>query len=175
MRGTGAGCRPGSASRWWRSYVDDITGGTMELDPTFREFIASLLAREVRFLVVGGYAVALHGHPRYTADLDVWVLVDEQNAEAVVQALTDFGLGGMGLSAEDFMEPDRVVQLGYPPLRIDLMTSIDAVDFPEAYERRVEVEVDGVDVPFISLEDLRRNKEATGRAQDLADLEALEE
>lgn len=147
----------------------------MDLDPNFREFIGLLRAHEARFLIVGGYAVALHGHPRYTADLDVWLLVDERNAEAVVRALRDFGFGGIGISKDDFLEADRVVQLGYPPLRIDLMTSVDGVAFSDAYERRVEVDLDGLSVPFIALDDLRRNKRATGRAQDIADLEALEE
>jgi hypothetical protein len=145
----------------------------MELDPNFSEFIASLHAHDARFLVVGGYAVALHGHPRYTADLDVWLLVDESNARAVLGALEDFGFGGLDLTIDDFLAADRVVQLGYPPLRIDLLTSIDGVGFAEAYERRVEVELGGVGVPLISLADLRRNKQASGRTRDLADLEAL--
>jgi len=147
----------------------------MELDPDFSEFIASLHAHDARFLIVGGYAVALHGHPRYTADLHVWLLVDEANAGAVLAALDDFGFGEVGLTLEDFTAPDRVVQLGYPPLRIDLLTSIDGVDFEESYARRVEVDLGGVMVPFISLTDLRRNKQASGRAQDLADIAALEQ
>ena len=146
----------------------------MELDPNFSEFIGWLHARDARFLVVGGYAVAVHGHPRYTADLDVWLLIDEANAHAVLGALEDFGFGGLGLTTEDFLTEGHVVQLGYPPVRIDLLTSIEGVDFAEAYERRVEVRLSGVRVPFISLADLRANKAAAGRLQDLADLEALE-
>lgn len=146
----------------------------MELDPNFREFIALLRAHEVRFLIVGGYAVAAHGHPRYTADLDVWVALDPGTAAGVLDALTEFGFGGLDLTVDDFTEADRVVQLGYPPLRIDLMTSIDGVVFDEAYERRVEIELaEGLRMPFLSLADLRRNKRASGRPQDLADLEAL--
>jgi hypothetical protein len=147
----------------------------MNLDPNFSEFIALLRAHDARFLIVGGYAVAFHGHPRYTGDLDVWLLTEADNARAVLSALEDFGFGGVGLGAEDFTLPDHVVQLGYPPLRIDLLTSIDGVDFEDAYARRVEVQVAGTTVPFISLDDLRRNKEASGRAQDAADLEALED
>jgi hypothetical protein len=146
----------------------------MELDPNFREFIGLLRAREVRFLVVGGYAVALHGHPRFTGDLHIWLPVDADTAGAVLAALEDFGFGGVGLTVEDFLAEDRVVQLGRPPLRIDLMTSLDGVGFEEAHERRETVDLDGLSVPFIALEDLRRNKQATGRAQDLADLEALD-
>lgn len=147
----------------------------MELDPNFREFIGLLHAHEARFLIVGGYAVAVHGHPRFTADLDVWLSIDDDNARAVLAALDAFGFADAGLEEEDFLEPDRVVQLGYPPLRIDLMTSIDGVEFDAAYERREIIDLDGLRVPFIALEDLRRNKRATGRTQDLADLEALED
>lgn len=145
----------------------------MRLDPNFSEFIALLRAHDARFLIVGGYAVALHGHPRYTGDLDVWVMIEDGNARAVLAALEDFGFGGVGLGVEDFTRPDHVVQLGYPPLRIDLLTSVDGLEFQEAYERRVDVNMAGTSVPFISLDDLRTNKRASGRAQDLADLEAL--
>ena len=144
----------------------------MELDPNFSEFIGLLHARDARFLIVGDYAVGFHGHPRYTADLDVWLLIERANAQAVVAALGDFGFGGLGLSEQDFVAEGQVIQLGYPPLRIDLLTSIDGVDFDDAYGRRVEVDLAGVTVPFISLMDLRRNKQASGRTQDLADLEA---
>lgn len=146
----------------------------MNLDPNFSEFIALLRAHDARFLIVGGYAVAFHGHPRYTGHLDVWLLTDANNARAVLAALEEFGFGGVGLVAEDLTRPDHIVQLGYPPLRIDLLTSIDGVDFEDAYARRVEIEVAGTTVPFISLDDLRRNKKVSGRAQDVADLEALE-
>ena len=148
-------------------------GGTMELDPNFSEFIALLRAHDARFLIVGGYAVAMHGHPRYTADLDVWLGADQRNAEAVLHALDDFGFGALGLTAEDFTAADRVVQLGYPPLRIDLLTSIDGVDFEHAHQHRVEIEIGRLLAPFISLPDLRRNKQSSGRPQDLADLAAL--
>lgn len=147
----------------------------MHLDPNFLEFIGLLNEHDVRFLVVGGYAVALHGHPRYTADLDVWVWIDPDNADAVLAALDDFGFGEVGLTQDDFLRPEHVVQLGYPPLRIDVLTSLDGVEFDSTHEHRVEVVVDGVPVPFIGLEDLRRNKRAMGRHQDLADLEALDE
>lgn len=170
---TGVGVHLRSASPWSRNCADDTMVGPMRLDPDFSEFIALLRAHEARFLIVGGYAVAFHGHPRYTGDLDVWLLVDDGNARAVLAALHEFGFGGVGLGVEDFTRPDHVVQLGYPPLRIDLLTSVDGVDFAEAYERRIEVDVAGTPVPFIALEDLRRNKEASARAQDLADLEAL--
>lgn len=147
----------------------------MQFDRDFREFLACLAAHDVRFLVVGGYAVAAHGHPRYTGDLDVWVWTGAENAESLLTALADFGFGSVGLVANDFTEPGRVVQLGYPPVRIDLLTSIDGVEFEPCFDRRVEVVVDGLPVPFIALDDLRRNKASSGRPQDLADLAALDE
>ena len=147
----------------------------MEFDRDFKEFLACLAARDVRFLVVGGYAVAVHGHPRYTGDLDLWVWTGAANAESLLTALDDFGFGSVGLVANDFTEPGRVVQLGYPPVRIDLLTSIDGVEFEGCFDRRVEIVVDGLKVPFIALEDLRRNKASSGRPQDIADLAALDE
>ncbi len=145
----------------------------MNLAPDFREFVASLHARKVRFLVVGGYAVAFHGHPRYTKDLDVWIEISEDNASRVIKALSDFGFAQVGLVAEDFLTPKRVIQLGRPPLRIDLVTSIDGVDFPDCFESKQTLLVDGLEVPFIGLEALRKNKRSSGRPQDLADLDHL--
>jgi hypothetical protein len=147
----------------------------MRLDRDFSEFIACCIARDVRFLIVGGYAVAAHGHPRYTKDLDVWVWVDPQNASRLIAALDDFGFGSLGLSVQDLLDPDAVIQLGYPPKRIDLLTRVDGLTFKPCYEARVIVEIDGTGVPFIDLANLRRNKRAAGRPQDLADLAALDD
>lgn len=147
----------------------------MHLDRDFRGLLECLAVREVRYLVVGGYAVAAHGHPRYTGDLDVWVWTDPGNAAQLLDALEDLGFGSLGLAVDDFSSPGRVVQLGYPPVRVDLLTSVDGVDFLECHERRLDLDVDGVAVPFIGLDDLRRNKAASGRPQDLADLAALED
>lgn len=122
-----------------------------------------------------GYAVAAHGHPRYTGDLDIWVWRGAENADGLLAALEDFGFGSLGLVATDFTEPGRVVQLGYPPARIDLLTSIDGVEFVACFDRRVEVVLDGLPVPFIAVDDLRRNKASSGRPQDIADLAALKE
>lgn len=149
----------------------------MQLDPDFSEFIACCVAREVKFLIVGGYAVAAHGYPRYTKDLDVWVLADLSNADRLLRALDDFGFGSLGLTANDFTGPGSIVQLGMPPKRIDILTSVSGIEFKETYEQRIPVRIVGVDtpVPFIDLASLRRNKAASGRAQDLADLEILPE
>jgi hypothetical protein len=130
----------------------------MELDRDFSEFIASCAANDVRFLIVGGYAVAAYGHPRFTKDLGVWVWVDERNADRLVSALEDFGFGALGLTRADFLEEDTVVQLGYPPKRIDILTQVDGVEFDACWERRVEIEVVGMRVPFISADDLLANK-----------------
>ncbi len=146
----------------------------MELDRDFSEFVACFIARDVRFMIVGGYALAAHGLPRATGDLDAWIAVSPENAEGVVQALADFGFGSLGLSVDDFSKAGSVVQLGFPPVRIDILTSIDGVAFADAWERRVTVRADGVDLPVIGLRDLIQNKRAAGRTQDLADVERLE-
>ncbi len=144
------------------------------LNQDFREFLQLLGDNHVRYLVVGGYAVAFHGHPRYTKDLDIWIEMTAENATRVVAALQQFGFGSLDLTAEDFLEADQVVQLGYPPCRIDLITGLEGVDFEECYAARVEAVIDGTSADFIDLDNLRKNKRATGRAQDLADLENLE-
>ena len=147
----------------------------MELDRDFSEFIESCIDHEVRFLIVGGYALAAHGHPRFTKDLDVWVLVDPANAVRIIEALDDFGFGSLGLTADDFVEDDTIVQLGYPPKRIDIITSATGVDFYLCWHRRVEITIGSVTVPFMSADDLIANKKAAGRPQDLADVAALED
>ncbi len=146
----------------------------MVLNQDFREFLQSLNNNGVHYLVIGGYAVAFHGHPRYTKDLDVWIEVSEENAVRLVLAMGEFGFGSLGLQAEDFTKPGQVVQLGYPPNRIDILTSIRGVEFANAYSKRIQVLVDeGVEASFIDRESLTQNKRATGRAQDLADVENL--
>jgi hypothetical protein len=145
------------------------------LNQDFKEFIQFLNANHVRYLVVGGYAVALHGHPRYTKDIDIWIEISPENAKNLLQALEQFGFGSLGLQLEDFLTPDQVIQLGYPPNRIDLLTTIDGVNFANCYPLRLEVFIDNIGINFIDLENLRKNKQASGRLQDLADLENLQE
>lgn len=144
------------------------------LNQDFKEFIQSLNDNSVRYLVVGGYAVALHGYPRYTKDMDVWVEMTAENASNIVKALDQFGFGSLDLKESDFVVPDQIIQLGYPPRRIDIMTTIPGVVFSECYPSHTIVNVGGVPVNFIDLENLKKNKRATGRHQDLADLENLE-
>jgi predicted nucleotidyltransferase len=144
------------------------------LNQDFKEFIKSLNDKNVRYLIVGGYAVAFHGHPRYTKDLDVWIEMTKVNAHNVVAALEQFGFASLQLTEEDFLEENQVIQLGYPPSRIDLLTSADGVNFADCFNSRVSVEIDGITVHFIDLENLVKNKRATGRPQDIADLQKLQ-
>ena len=144
------------------------------LNQDFKEFIQSLNDNGVRYLVVGGYAVALHGYPRYTKDIDIWVDMTMVNASNILKALDQFGFGSLGVNPSDFTAPDQMLQLGHPPGRIDILTTLPGVEFSECYAVRTTVEVDGVLVNFIDLENLKKNKRATGRHQDLADLENLE-
>ncbi|HWP46437.1 MAG TPA: hypothetical protein VNM22_04670 [Candidatus Limnocylindrales bacterium] len=144
------------------------------LNPDFKEFIQSLNDNEVRYLIVGGYALAVHGYPRYTRDLDVWLELSPENAAKVVKALAQFGFGSLGLQVEDFLDPNHIIQLGYPPNRIDLLLGLKGVDFESCYASKVQVKIDEVTVNFIDLENLKKNKKATGRLRDLADLENLE-
>lgn len=146
----------------------------IQLSPDFREFFAFANDNDVQYLVIGGYAVAVHGSPRYTRDIDVWVERSEGNSERILQTLTDFGFGSLQISADTFQQRDQIVQLGYPPLRIDLLTDVTGLDFGPCYERRCIQTFSDVSVPFISVADLITNKKATGRAQDLADVEKLE-
>lgn len=147
----------------------------MKLSKDFNEFVASFLAHDVQFMVVGGYALAAHGLPRYTGDLDAWIAQSPENASRVLAALEEFGFANIGLTVEDFLLPDRVTQLGYPPLRIDILTSIEGVDFAEAWNRRIEVTLDLLTVPFIGREDLIENKRVANRPQDIADVIRLTE
>jgi predicted nucleotidyltransferase len=144
------------------------------LNQDFKEFIQSLNDNGVHYLIVGGYAVALHGHPRYTKDIDIWVEMTAENASRILKALEQFGFGSMDINPSDFTIPDQMLQLGRPPRRIDILTTIPGVDFSICYPARTIVELDGVAVNFIDLENLKKNKKATGRHQDLADLEKLE-
>ena len=145
----------------------------MVLNKDFREFIQLLNDHDVLYLVVGGYAVAFHGYPRYTKDIDLWIQLDKSNAEKILKVLQDFGFGSLELTVEDFLDPEQVIQLGYPPNRIDILTDIKGVDFTKCYSSKIEAAIEGTTVNFIDLDNLRKNKKATARHQDLADLENL--
>ena len=143
------------------------------LNSAFKEFAGLLNANAVEYLVVGGYALAAHGHPRYTGDIDFWVSGEAGNVVRLLRALHDFGFGSLGLVATDFTA-DTVVQLGQPPRRIDLLTGIDGVEFAACWGRREPLVVAGVSLNVIGLADFKDNKRAAGRLKNLADLQALE-
>jgi len=144
------------------------------LNRDFKEFAELLNAHRVDYLIVGGYALAAHGHPRYTGDIDFWVRPATGNLIRLLDALRDFGFESLGLKLEDF-GPETVVQLGQPPRRIDLLTGIDGVAFDDCFARREQVDLSGVRLNIIGLEDFKANKRASGRLRDLADLEQLEQ
>jgi hypothetical protein len=148
-------------------------GRDMTVAKDFEEFFASCNKHGVEYLVVDGYAFALHAHPRYTGDLDVFVKSAESNARLILKALSDFGFELLSLTWKDFATTGRVIQLGFPPLRIDIMTAIDGVSFDDAWSRKIESRYGNEKVYFIAKEDLIANKRASGRKQDLLDLESL--
>ncbi len=143
------------------------------LSKDFKEFIALLNKHDVKYLVVGGYAVAIHGYPRYTKDLDVWIALSPGNADKMLMVLNDFGFGELELTAEDFTKSDQIIQLGYPPNRIDIITSLTGINFNESYENRLVIDLGDIEVLVIDRDNLKKNKLATGRLQDLADAENI--
>lgn len=147
------------------------------MNEDFRDLLAALLEAGARFLVVGAHAMAVHGVPRATGDLDVWIETDSDNTNRVWAALLRFGapMTDVGVTREDLERPDQVIQIGLPPRRIDILTSITGVEFENAWADRVTHDVAGLAVPFLGRAALVRNKRATGRAKDRADLEALGE
>src|ERR1700680_2716280 len=126
----------------------------------FKEFAELLNSHGVEFLVVGGYAVGVHGHPQYTGDIDFWIRAEHDNSVRLLAAVTEFGLTTVNITVEELITPGKVFQLGRQPHRIDILNTIDGVTFSECYPRRITVELDGVPVPFIGLDDLKTNKKA---------------
>ena len=144
------------------------------LSPDFKEFIELLNAHNVEYLIVGGYALAFHGHPRYTKDIDVWIAANPENAQRMLNVLKDFGFSSLALSRQDFLEEDNIIQLGFPPNRIDILTSVDGIEFENSTPQSSVIEVDGVNIHLIGIHNLIENKIACGRLQDLADVEKLQ-
>lgn len=145
----------------------------MKLHQDIRAFIELCLSRKVEFLLVGGYALAFHGAPRFTEDIDLMVVVSPENADKLHAVLADFGFGGAGINRDDFLEADQVIQLGRAPNRIDILTGISGVTWQEAWASRIQVNFDGLEIQVIGKPELIRNKQAAGRPQDLADLVRL--
>ena len=146
----------------------------IRLPKDFKELLQLLNSKKIEYLVVGGYAVALYGYPRATGDMDIWIAISKDNAHKTVEALKEFGFSAPQLKKELFLEKEKNIRMGNPPLRIEILTSIDGVEFTQCYRNKNTVTIDDIDINFISLEDLKKNKKASGRYQDLADLENLE-
>ena len=147
----------------------------MEIQPDFRDLLELFNFHKVKYIIVGGYALAFHGAPRYTGDIDIFVASNAKNAERIFSALKDFGFGSVGLTSADFNKPGQIIQLGVPPVRIDIVTSITGVSWEEAESNQVRGNYGDIRVQYIGREQLIVNKKAIGRKKDLADLEALGE
>lgn len=145
------------------------------LPPDFKDFLRLLNARDVDYLLIGGYAVALHGYVRYTQDMDIWVYTSPENAAKVVLALEDFGFSQAEELLHILQKEKRVVGMGMPPMKIEVVTTIDGVDFQDCFQNRLTIQVDGIPINYLSLPDLLKNKKASGRFKDLNDLEHLPE
>ena len=147
----------------------------MEVQPDFKELLVLFNTHHVEYMIVGGYALAFHGAPRYTGDLDLFVKPDPHNAQQILTALTAFGFGSLGLATADFDRPDKVVQLGVPPVRVDIITSISGVTWEKARSGCEKGSYGDIPVQYIGREDFLQNKRMTQRKKDLADVEALGE
>ncbi len=145
----------------------------MEIQEDFKELLELFNARKVEYLIVGGYALAFHGAPRFTGDIDLLVKADSANAKRILDALEEFGFGSLELSEADFISPHNVIQLGVPPVRVDIMTSLTAVGWEKAEADKVRGDYGDTPTYFIGKADLITNKRSLGRRKDLADLEAL--
>ena len=147
----------------------------MEVQQDFKDLLALFNAHKVDYIIVGAHALAFHGAPRYTGDMDIFVRSDLENAQRILSALDEFGFGSLGLTAEDFTSPDKVVQLGVPPVRVDIVTSITGVSWEDAAANRVAGTYGDLEVYYLGKKQFILNKRALGRKKDLADLEAIGE
>jgi hypothetical protein len=145
------------------------------LNEDYKDMLQTLLDNEVKFLIVGAYALAAYGYPRATGDFDIWIEASAENSKKILSSLTSFGAPTSGLTGKTFMEKGIVFQIGIAPRRIDLITHIDGVDFSDAYPSRKMIVIEGLNLPFISKENLINNKKSTGRDKDLVDVKHLEE
>jgi predicted nucleotidyltransferase len=144
-----------------------------KLENDFLEFLQLCNKHFVKYLVIGGYAVSIHGYPRYTKDLDICIELSDENAKKMVQVLKDFGMASLKLTEEDFKRKNFFTQLGYEPLRIDILNDMDSVPFEEAWKNKKVVEYEGITINFIGYAELLKLKEKAGRPQDMADIEKL--
>ena len=145
----------------------------MRVENDFKKFIGLLNEHKVRYLIIGGFAYSFYAEPRFTKDIDFYIDTSSVNANKLLRVLEKFGFKDVGLTKDDFQQPEQIIQLGNAPLRIDIVTSIDGVNFKEAWNNRTSGKYGNLNAKFISKSDLIKNKKATGRAQDIADLEKL--
>jgi hypothetical protein len=146
---------------------------TVRLPPDFKDFLKLLKEHNVRYLLIGGYAVGYHGYPRATADMDIWVAMQPANAEKIVSVLREFGFDIPELTVDLFLKDGQIIRMGVPPVKVEITTSISGVEFEDCYKDRVIDNLDGIEVNLISLKHLKINKKASGRYKDLNDLENL--
>ncbi len=142
----------------------------IELHPDFKEFLRLLNSKDVKYLLVGGYAVCFHGYSRSTADMDILIAIDAQNSQKVCQVLREFGFSESQVKPELFLQRDQVIRMGVAPVKIEIITSASGIDFEDCYRRRVMVQVNDLTISVIGLEDLKINKSASGRHKDLEDI-----
>jgi len=145
------------------------------LNNDYRDILLALSNRKAKFLLVGAYAMAVHGYPRSTMDIDLWIMPDPENSTLVLKALEDFGAPSDNLTQSDLQKEDLIFQIGVAPRRIDILTSVDGLNFEEAFTNSQTIEIEGIPIQVISIADLIKNKRSTGRHKDLADAESLEE
>lgn len=146
----------------------------IHLPRDFKELLQLLNLKKVKYLIIGGYAVALYGYPRATGDMDIWIAISKNNAKKLVEALREFGFNLPQLKEEIFLKERKNIKMGQPPLRVEIITSIDGVEFKKCYKNKKVVTIDNIKMNFISLEDLKKNKKASARYKDLDDLQHLE-
>ena len=145
----------------------------MRVEKDFKEFIELLNRHNVKYLIVGGFAFSYYAEPRYTKDIDIFINASPENAKLLMNVMKDFGFGAIGLSEDDFLKQGQIIQLGNEPVRIDIINSISVIDFESAWENRTVGKYGDIPANFISKPDLIKNKKATGRKQDIADIEKL--
>lgn len=145
----------------------------MQLSKDVLEFLSLANLKKIDYIIVGAWALAFHGTPRYTGDVDILLKVSEENADKIMEVLNDFGFGGIGILKDDFLKEGQVIQLGYPPNRIDLLTEISGVKFDDAWKNKSTIKIENTNLNFLGVEELIKNKSATGRKKDIADVEIL--
>ena len=146
----------------------------IEFPKDFKEFLQLLNSKKVEYLVIGGYAVGYHGYPRATGDMDIWISINEKNALKMVNALKEFGFDIPELKKEMFLQKEKIIRMGVPPMRLEIITTIDGVDFEKCFNNRVIADFKSFKVNFISKGDLLTNKRASGRPKDLVDYSKLQ-